>query len=580
MVRLLLIAEEMRLKSKALALPIDSSSPVGSCRYGDSCRYAHDANARVSITNSGINKGRGTSDNTTHDLLNKLLTQLGNLGMNVAMSQNGTVPNSTTIASNNTASPGNSLGPHAFFASPNPSPGPNITAPPGFPPMAQAHVPTYFTAANNTNQAHVTPSTTTGLVMQPTGYVSHALGPVMQSGAGTNSGQATLLPQAFIAGTLHDLTTGAYNMDTGLYLFDAFLTLIGQMLCKQDEYNALIKNRTWTLVPRPSDANVVRCMWLFRHKFLTDGTLSRYKARLMANSSTQLEGVDVDETFSPVVKPVSQDSSGMFLSQKKYAVKILERANMVNCNPSRTHVDTDSKMGNAGDEVFDPTLYISLASSLQYLSFTRPNISYAVQPVCLHMHDPWEPHFSALKWILRYIRGTLEHGLQLFSSTTSNLVAYSDADWAGCPTTQRFILGYCVFLATIYSPGPLSVNRRFLAPVLRLSIRVLLMLLLKLVGCATYCRTKHIEIDIHFVRNLVAAGQKFLSDETLAIPLDEIQINDKLQFTKEPVEIMDREVKHLKQSRISIVKVMAISTILISSDSSKESVGTPSGRVL
>ncbi|GJQ89849.1 hybrid signal transduction histidine kinase M [Tanacetum coccineum] len=176
----------------------------GSCRYGDSCQYAHDANARVSITNSGINKGRGTSDNITHDLLNKLLTQLGNLGMNVAMSQNGTVPNSTTIASNNTASPGNSLGPHVFFASPNPSPGPNITAPPGFPPMAQAHVPTYFTAANNTNQAHVTPSTTTGLVMQPTGYVSHALGPVMQSGAGTNSGQATLLPQAFIAGTLHD----------------------------------------------------------------------------------------------------------------------------------------------------------------------------------------------------------------------------------------------------------------------------------------------------------------------------------------------------------------------------------------
>ncbi|GJY39381.1 ribonuclease H-like domain-containing protein [Tanacetum coccineum] len=206
----------MRLKSKALAFSIDSSSPMvlvaktkansrpttsqgkswkpcfnfakGSCCYDDSCRYAHDANARVSNTNSGINKGRRTSDNTTHDLLNKLLTQLGNLGMNVAMSQNGIVPNSTTVASNNTASLGNSLGPHAFFASPNPSPGLNITAPPDFPPMAQAHVPTYFTAANNTNQVHVTPSTATGPVMHPTGYVSHALGPVTQSGAGTNSG--------------------------------------------------------------------------------------------------------------------------------------------------------------------------------------------------------------------------------------------------------------------------------------------------------------------------------------------------------------------------------------------------------
>ncbi|GJZ10062.1 ribonuclease H-like domain-containing protein [Tanacetum coccineum] len=70
-----------------------------------------------------------------------------------------------------------------------------------------------------------------------------------------------------------------------------------------DEYHALIKNNTWTLVPRPTDTNIVRCMWLFRHKYHADGTLSRYKARLVANGSTQLEGVDVDETFSPVVKP-------------------------------------------------------------------------------------------------------------------------------------------------------------------------------------------------------------------------------------------------------------------------------------
>ncbi|GJW94737.1 ribonuclease H-like domain-containing protein [Tanacetum coccineum] len=58
-----------------------------------------------------------------------------------------------------------------------------------------------------------------------------------------------------------------------------------------DEYNALIKNNTWSLVPQPTDANLV------------DGTLSRYKARLVANGSTQLEGIDVDKTFRPVVKP-------------------------------------------------------------------------------------------------------------------------------------------------------------------------------------------------------------------------------------------------------------------------------------
>ncbi|GJW48140.1 ribonuclease H-like domain-containing protein [Tanacetum coccineum] len=52
-----------------------------------------------------------------------------------------------------------------------------------------------------------------------------------------------------------------------------------------DEYNAFIKNNTWTLVPRPTDANIICCMWLFRHTYLADGTLSRYKARLVANGT-------------------------------------------------------------------------------------------------------------------------------------------------------------------------------------------------------------------------------------------------------------------------------------------------------
>ncbi|GJV99302.1 ribonuclease H-like domain-containing protein [Tanacetum coccineum] len=68
---------------------------------------------------------------------------------------------------------------------------------------------------------------------------------------------------------------------------------------------------------------------------------------------------------------VARDSSGMFLSQKKYAVEILERAGMVNCNPSRTPVDTESKLGTIGDVVSNPTMYQSLAGSLQYLTFTR-----------------------------------------------------------------------------------------------------------------------------------------------------------------------------------------------------------------
>nr|GEX50307.1 hypothetical protein [Tanacetum cinerariifolium] len=113
---------------------------------------------------------------------------------------------------------------------------------------------------------------------------------------------------------------------------------------------------------------------------------------------------------------VTRDSSGMFLSQCKFATEILEWAGMVSCNSSRTPVDTESKLGDDGDMVSDLMFYRS------------------------------EPHFSALKQALRYVCGTMDYGLQLFSSSTTNLVTYSDADCAGCPTNRRSTSGYCVFL--------------------------------------------------------------------------------------------------------------------------------------
>nr|GEU78531.1 ribonuclease H-like domain-containing protein [Tanacetum cinerariifolium] len=223
-------------------------------------------------------------------------------------------------------------------------------------------------------------------------------------------GHATTLPHAFTAGTFYDPASGAWNMDTEKLLvlchacqlrkhvrllfvssntlltsrFDIvhsdvwtspILNLSVSHLPKSyrdafndsiwknamnDEYHALIKNNTWTLVPRPTNANIVRCMWFFRHKHLADGTPSHYKTRLVANSSTQLEGVDVDETFSPVVK---LGFFGMFLSQKKFVVEIIERAHMINCNPSRTPIDSESKLGIDGDPVSDPTLCRSLVEA-------------------------------------------------------------------------------------------------------------------------------------------------------------------------------------------------------------------------
>lgn len=180
---------------------------------------------------------------------------------------------------------------------------------------------------------------------------------------------------------------------------------------------------------------------------------------------------------------VTRNSKGMFLSQKKYALELLDRAHMATCNPTRTPVGTESKLASDGDHVSDPTLYHSFAGGLQYLTFTRPDISYAVQQVCLHMHDPREPHVSALRRVLCYVRGTLDFGLQLYASSTSSLVAYSDADWAGCPTTRRSTSSYCVFLGdNLLSWSSKRQHTLSLDRVPKLSTEVLQMQLLKLPG--------------------------------------------------------------------------------------------------
>ncbi|GJU65219.1 ribonuclease H-like domain-containing protein [Tanacetum coccineum] len=423
-----------------------------------------------------------------------------------------------------------------------------------------------------------------------------------------------------------------------------------------DEYNALITNGTWVLVPRPANVNVVRSMWLFKHKFNADGSLSRYKARLVANGRSQQQGIDCDETFSPVVKPATirtvlslavsrewpihqldvknaflhghltetvymhqppgfvdsvhpdyvchlqrslyglkqaprawfqrfasfvtrigfqhsktdtslfvfhrgpdvaylllyvddiiltassttflqriisllhgefamtdlgslnyflgvsaqRTASGMFLSQSKFAVEILERANMQKCNPCKTPVDTESKLGPDGEPVSDPTLYRSLAGALQYLTFTRPDLSYVVQQVCLYMHDPRDPHFTALKRILRYVRGTIDHGLQLHVSSTAQLNAYTDADWVGCPVTRRSTSEYRGVANVVAETAWLrNLLLELHAPLSTATIVYFdnVSAVYLSTNPVQHQRTKHIKIDIHFVRDYVASGQ-------------------------------------------------------------------------
>ena len=154
------------------------------------------------------------------------------------------------------------------------------------------------------------------------------------------------------------------------------------------------------------------------------------------------------------------------------------------------------------------------------------------------MHDPREPHLALIKRLLRYVKGTLDYRLHLRASSASSLTAYSDADWAGCSDTRRSTSGFYVYLGhnlvSWSSKRQTTVSRSsaeaeycaFIHAVAECCwVRQLLQELHQPITTATvvYCdnvsvvymtanpvhhrRTKHVELDIHFVREKVALGQ-------------------------------------------------------------------------
>ncbi|XP_019190805.1 PREDICTED: uncharacterized protein LOC109185281 [Ipomoea nil] len=120
---------------------------------------------------------------------------------------------------------------------------------------------------------------------------------------------------------------------------------------------------------------------------------------------------------------------------------------MADCKPLSTPAST-TKPVTPSDEVYDnPTQYRRLAGALQYLTITRPDLSYAVNKLCQFMHAPTLEHWGLLKRVLRYVKGTLHYGLRFSRSSSSAIHAYSDSDWAGCPIDRKSTSGYAVFLS-------------------------------------------------------------------------------------------------------------------------------------
>uniref|UniRef100_A0A2N9HIT4 Integrase catalytic domain-containing protein n=1 Tax=Fagus sylvatica TaxID=28930 RepID=A0A2N9HIT4_FAGSY len=447
-----------------------------------------------------------------------------------------------------------------------------------------------------------------------------------------------------------------------------------------EEFQALQKQDTWSLVPLPSSKNVVGCKWVYKLKTHSDGTIARYKARLVAKGFHQQHGIDFNETFSPVIKPptvrlvlslavslnwplrqldvknaflhgtlneevymiqpqgyidpihphyvcklqksiyglkqaprawfesfttqlfhlgfiasnadsslfiytenkiiaylllyvddivltsntpafldtlihklssvfdlkdlgslhyflglqITRTPSRLYINQAKYAQDLLKKHNMLDCKPASSPSCPNTRLSlHDGDPLPDPHAYRSMVGALHYLTFTRPDISFAVHQVCQYMSTPTTIHLAAAKRILRYIRGSFNHGIE-FTPGPLSLSGYTDADWAGDPDDRRSTSGFLVYLghnaitwsakkqATVSRSSTESEYRALAIASAELCwVRSLLKDLgiylsdppilwcdnVSALAIASnpvfHARTKHIEVDFHFVRERV-----------------------------------------------------------------------------
>ncbi|XP_019189506.1 PREDICTED: uncharacterized protein LOC109183902 [Ipomoea nil] len=211
---------------------------------------------------------------------------------------------------------------------------------------------------------------------------------------------------------------------------------------------------------------------------------------------------------------------------------------MTDCKPLATPAALTQPVTSSTEDFDNPTQYRRLVGALQYLTITRPDLSYAVNRLSQFMHTPTADHWALLKRVLRYVKGTATHGLRLTTSVSADIHAYSDSDWAGCPIDRKSTSGYAVFLGTnlvswvshkqrtvarssteaeYKGLADVAAEVTWIASLLRelgLHSGVPPTLWCDNLGATYLCanpvfhaRTKHVEIDFHFVRDKVTSGE-------------------------------------------------------------------------
>ncbi|KAG7593962.1 GAG-pre-integrase domain [Arabidopsis thaliana x Arabidopsis arenosa] len=235
---------------------------------------------------------------------------------------------------------------------------------------------------------------------------------------------------------------------------------------------------------------------------------------------------------------VARGKDGIFLSQRKYCLDIIEECGLSGSRPVYSPLEQNHKLLSSTSPSFsEPDKYRRLIGRLVYLTHTRPEISYAVNVLAQFMQNPLQDHWEAAIRLVRYLKSSPGQGIVLSSSSPLQVNAFCDSDYNSCPNSRRSLTGYMIMIGD--SPVTWKTKKQSRVSLssaeaeyraMAMTCKELLWLkeILEFLGVhhstsmQLYCdskaalhiaanpvfheRTKHIESDCHFVRDEVTSG--------------------------------------------------------------------------
>ncbi|KAL2238072.1 uncharacterized protein LOC110012186 [Sesamum indicum] len=235
---------------------------------------------------------------------------------------------------------------------------------------------------------------------------------------------------------------------------------------------------------------------------------------------------------------IARSSDGIYLAKTKYIMDIIADTGLLHAKAISTPLPSGLKLcSDAGTLLQTPDSFRRLVGRLLYLSFTRPDISHAVQQLSQYLNHPCDVHWNAALHVVKYLKGCPSLGLFLPTANSLILQGYCDADWASCSDSRRSLTGFCIFLgsaliswktkkqSTVSRSTAEAEYRSLAATVCELrwvsyllsdfGVHLVLPISLFcdnkaalhiLANPVFHERTKHIKIDCHLVRNAYKDG--------------------------------------------------------------------------